>query len=218
MPLLYRSVPHASRALGSSRSGATDADVDVRAVASGRRGASARGQTTVMLEPPGVGRPEAPVCPRGAHDRIGDRKPEAGPALLVRGAMEPVEHAIPLVRWDPRAGVIDRQPNPASVPTNRQTDSPAFGRVLARVVEEHADQAIEPLGRSAHHVRTGFHVNREGLCPQLGDGPKPIPDLLGEHARSTGSDWAGPGASRTARARACPPGGVASATSRRPAA
>ena len=53
-----------------------------------------------MLEPPASDVPMRQCALVARTIEFGDREPEAGPALLVRGAMELVEHPVQLVRWD----------------------------------------------------------------------------------------------------------------------
>ena len=61
-----------------------------------------------------LGDPDRPLALGGADDRVGDGQTEAGARHRVRGPVEPVEHGVPLVLWDPGTGVVDAEIDPGA--------------------------------------------------------------------------------------------------------
>src|SRR5579872_3003579 len=79
------------------------------------------------------------------NDRVADGQPQAGGAAAPDGAVEPVEDAVPLLLGDAGAAVADREPDPVTLDIDADRHRPACRGVAAGVVEEDADQPVDPL-------------------------------------------------------------------------
>jgi hypothetical protein len=104
-------------------------------------------------------------------DRAADGQAQAG-ALARRGPVEALEDQVPL-RWrDARAAVVHQQLGPAGV-ADGHADAARLGRVLARVVQQDAEQAIQPLLRGEHEP-VAVHGQVEPLLPGRGAAAKAL--------------------------------------------
>ena len=175
-------------------------------------------------EPGTAGRRRAdpPAPPRRPHDRVADREAKARAARVRRRrdrTVKAVEDPLPLVGENARPRVVDRDRRPAALETHRDIDRPAFGRVLARVVDEHADQPVHEIGRTprSRAARSGRGRPGSGAAsPRRAQiGPRPAQrGCRGPRARRR----AGPGPRRSAPATACPRAAGACASTRGPPA
>ena len=140
----------------------------------------ARGQLTANRAPPASDVPTAHRPPVARTIASPIARPRPAPL-----ASEDVESA----RWN-RSKMRSRScagmPGPESSTTHRRApalgrhrdvDGAALGRVLAGVVDEDADQAVDELGRGGDHDRRRGRVHPERDAARLGDRGEPVRGL-----------------------------------------
>jgi len=154
---------------------------------------------------PAAERPRA--LPRGSADRTSstvtrrwhrrwrDRDRAARRSV---GAVESDRRRGPFLGPEFRARIIDGETHAAPLPSHRRTYGAALRRVLAGVVEQHAQQPIEPIRRSGHDRRLRAAAASPSLLPAGSATAPEIGRRLSPpgHRRSTGS------------ASGCPPGRI----------
>ncbi len=117
-----------------------------------------------------------PVAAGGADDRVGDGQAQARAAGRVRGPMEAVEDPAALRDRNAGARVVHGQAHVSTLPRDRKADDPALGRILAGVVQQNADETVEPLRRGSDDG-IGFRGARpylQGLAASLGHGAESV--------------------------------------------
>src|SRR6185437_12542510 len=87
---------------------------------------------------------DVPRPARRSDHGIGYGEAESGPAGLVTAPMEAIEHQQPLRRWDARAAVLDLEDHPAAIGPNPDRHLTRPPGEFAGVVEQDADEPIDP--------------------------------------------------------------------------
>ena len=145
----------------------------------------ARLQVTVNRAPPAGERPDRPAAARRADDRVADREAQARAAGLGRGrhrAVEPVEDQFRVLLGDPGPGVVHGHGGARALGGDRHVHGPTLGRVLARVVEQHADEPVHQVRRRGDQHLRRRDVDAEAEAARLGDDGEAVGGLRGEHA------------------------------------
>ena len=124
-----------------------------------------RGQDTDIEAPPvgDVPMRQRPFVARTIESAIARPSPAPPAAFVAAGRpVEAVEDPRTLLFRDAGPGVVDGQADARAVGRDRDADGAAFGRVLAGVVEQRAEQAVEPFGRRGDHVAAGRRLHGQG--------------------------------------------------------
>jgi len=113
---------------------------------------------------------------------IGDGEPEPGTAGQVGRPTKAIEDLTTLIGGNARTRVVDHQLDAFAFGGDPDLDAALLRRVFGGVVDQDADQVIQPLGRGGDHVRIPAHPDAQPLLPRFGDGSKPLHRLLRHHA------------------------------------
>jgi hypothetical protein len=88
-----------------------------------------------------------PAALGGLHDRIADGKAEPGAAALAGPTAESLEDARAALTRNARPGIADSQTHVVAVADHGDAHVSTRRRIAAGIVEEHADEPVDPLRR-----------------------------------------------------------------------